>query len=137
MSFKCQIIVPGRLWKSFTSQGRGWDIFFHEFGKNSTFLTKIEILTKNRKFRQKSKFCSKIKIVAKNRNFHQKSKFTSKIEIFIKNRNFRRKSKFFSKIDFFLIIEKKDFNIIRFLIEIFRILKNLNCYSGLFNTHFS
>jgi len=75
-------------------------------GKKSQFLSKIEILVKNRNFCQKSKFLSEIKIFVKNRfffvknpNFIQKSIFLSKIEILVKNRNFSQTWKFWSKIE--------------------------------------
>ena len=84
------------------------------FGRKSTFLSKIEVFFmkdrnfnsnfdfENRHFDRKSKFLSMIEILVKNRNVGERSKFWSKIEILVKS----RKSKFWSNIE---ILFKKGF----------------------------
>jgi len=77
--------------------------------KNGFFL--IEIMLRNRNFRQQSKlrpkikflgenqnFRLKIEILIKNLNFGQKSKVRPKIDIWVRNQNFGQKSKFWTKI---------------------------------------
>jgi len=62
-------------------EGRNFKAIRKADCQKSKFLSKIEILVKNRNSCQKSKFLSKIEILVKNRNSCQK------IEILVKNQN--------------------------------------------------
>ena len=55
------------------------------FGENSRFWSKVEILFKIRNFGQKSKFCSTVQMLVKGPNFGQKSQMCSKSKIMVKN----------------------------------------------------
>ena len=66
------------------------------FGQNSEFLAKMEILVENGNFGRKLKFGSKIELLVENRNL-------GKIEILLKNRNFGQRSKFWSELRIFHI----------------------------------
>ena len=65
------------------------------FGENSRFWSKVEILFKIRNFGQKSKFCSTVQMLVKRPNFGQKSKCVQNPKLWSKTHK-----KFYQNSDF-------------------------------------